>query len=382
MVAGVAAFNGIVASGNADSAGAIQATALLLSNTVGMLALVLLLGHGLVAFPQHLWLQASFPDWLEQVQEKAAGIFEQHTEARMELSQVVSTVTKTQAHVAAVETDDTLLDAAQLLADECPSDIHRSRAGSVRFGRHEHVTLATLAALRYEVRLAASTFALLEHRLEATKLLAWELQDIIASWEREDGVQRIKWSFGKEQGSELEWYWHVKARPALYKTGACFAGLFSTLVLVGQVGLLADTPQASLFWLCVNGSANTSTAWATFFTFVVLAYVTAAAVPPPLLPLPPLLLLLRPRAAHSLTLSLISPLSGTWASSRRGRCSACGSRPPSTWRATSAPTRGRCRSPPGSAASSSPLWCTCTSGSCSRTTSPRGRGARTSLGWC
>lgn len=81
------------------SADAILLSLVVISNTFGLFVLMLLLGYGLISFPQMLWLKGDIKRQLNMSQQKAASRFKDLGEISLSMSMAVSDVMKTKQDV-------------------------------------------------------------------------------------------------------------------------------------------------------------------------------------------------------------------------------------------------------------------------------------------
>jgi hypothetical protein len=81
------------------SADAVLLTIVVISNTGGLFVLMLLLGYGLISFPQMLWFRGDIKRQLNTAQQKAASRFKDLSEISLNMSMAVSNVMKTQQDV-------------------------------------------------------------------------------------------------------------------------------------------------------------------------------------------------------------------------------------------------------------------------------------------
>ena len=102
-VAGAIFFGILVGEGVVDaSADAVLLTVVLLSNTAGLIIIMLLLGYGLVSFPQMLWHKGNLKRQLNIAQQKAASRFKDLGETSLSMSMAVADVMKTKQEVSSV----------------------------------------------------------------------------------------------------------------------------------------------------------------------------------------------------------------------------------------------------------------------------------------
>ena len=99
-VAGAIFFGILVGEGVVPPNGdAVLLTAVLISNTLGLIILMLLLGYGLIQFPRTLWDLGNLEVALGQAQNKAATRFRDLGDASLNVSMAVADVMKTQQEV-------------------------------------------------------------------------------------------------------------------------------------------------------------------------------------------------------------------------------------------------------------------------------------------
>jgi len=96
IVFGILVAKGILGSSNA----AILLTIILISNTINLFILMLLLGYGLIAYPQMLWHTASVDNSLLTAQQNAVSQYKSFNDVSIAASQVVADVRKTKEQLA------------------------------------------------------------------------------------------------------------------------------------------------------------------------------------------------------------------------------------------------------------------------------------------
>lgn len=90
----------LVGEGVVDaSADALLLSLVVVSNTFGLFVLMLLLGYGLVSFPQSLWMKGDLKRQLNLAQQKAASRFKDLGDISLNMSMAVSDVMKTKQDV-------------------------------------------------------------------------------------------------------------------------------------------------------------------------------------------------------------------------------------------------------------------------------------------
>ena len=102
VVLGAIFFGILVGEGVVDAdANAVLLTIVLLSNTAGLVVIMVLLGYGLVSFPQMLWHKGNLKRQLNMTQQQAASRFKDLGEASLKMSMAVADVMKTRQEVRA-----------------------------------------------------------------------------------------------------------------------------------------------------------------------------------------------------------------------------------------------------------------------------------------
>lgn len=101
-ILGLIFFGILVGEGVVDAnANAVLLTIVLLSNTAGLVVIMLLLGYGLVSFPQMLWHKGNIKRQLNMAQQKAATRFKDLGDISLNMSMTVADVMKTKQEVSA-----------------------------------------------------------------------------------------------------------------------------------------------------------------------------------------------------------------------------------------------------------------------------------------
>ena len=163
-------------AGYFDSLEAVSVTIKAVSNTGGLIAIVLLLGYGLVEFPRSLWTSANMEQQLELSQADAAVEYKAFGEMSLKCSMSVANVVRTR-QAAEKTKNQKHINACNMMMLDCPKEFRSGHAGTAL----ANISIDTLANLRRRLRQDASNFEICKSRLERIKLRAYFLEDIIAS---------------------------------------------------------------------------------------------------------------------------------------------------------------------------------------------------------
>lgn len=113
---------GVLLGQHIGSTDAFKLAAIIVSNTVYELVLMILLGYGLVEFPRAVWRHSDLERHLRLVQMKAANDFKDISDAQFEVGLVIASVMKTRAQLPKHVTDK-----VQRAMDILVAGIHMSR---------------------------------------------------------------------------------------------------------------------------------------------------------------------------------------------------------------------------------------------------------------
>ncbi len=160
---------------------AVLLTGVLITNTIGLIFLMFLLGYGLVVFPQTLWAYGNLELRLLRIQQKAALEFKNLGDASFDISICVSNILKTKQEVFLMAThcfvlkfyitdssnqlpryaDQTLNEAMDIIISECPTDFTSSKIGQVAVEKKSgKVTVSSLAELRRKLYWDRASYAM------------------------------------------------------------------------------------------------------------------------------------------------------------------------------------------------------------------------------
>jgi hypothetical protein len=256
--------------------GALQLSAVIVTNTVYETMLMFLLAYGLAQFPQMLWYSADLNYSLLQAQMRASTSFKRLGDASLDVSLVVSDVMKTKKHLEQ-QNNSNLADAMRVLLADVPDGFTSSTMGKVAVDKKGQVTVDTLAELRTRLCVRKDTYRMALGGVEGVKLRAYNLEDVVAASTRADGKESIYWSLYAKESTRAEWLWHIKILPVLRRVGAVLALAVAIFMLMGVMGSINGASSAiSIYYHIVHSDSATAGGIVIFvlFTLGYTAYIT------------------------------------------------------------------------------------------------------------
>jgi len=256
-------------------AGALQLSAVIVTNTVYETMLMFLLAYGLAQFPQMLWYSADLNYSLLQAQMRASTSFKRLGDASLDVSLVVSDVMKTKKHLEA-QNDTKLADAMKVLLMDVPDGFTSSTMGKVAVDKKGQVTVDTLADLRTRLCVKKDTYRMALGGVEGVKFRAYNLEDVVAAASRTDGKESIYWSLYAKESSRTEWLWHLKILPWCRRIGAVLALAIAIFMLLGVMGSINGAKGVSIYYHIVHSDSANAGGIVIFvlFTLGYTAYIT------------------------------------------------------------------------------------------------------------
>jgi hypothetical protein len=302
-------FGVLVGQGVVDASGdAVLLTIVVISNTTGLFILMLLLGYGLISFPQMLWGRGDLKRQLNVAQQKAASRFKDLSEISLNMSMAVSNVMKTQQDVSSLDLSfltsltvspcccylpislcrslsvalslslslslsrsqlkssascsPELSRAIQICVEECPAEFTSARLGKVAIDKKAgKVTLESLAALRGEVISLKGSFKMCQGKVEEAKRNAYYYEDVLEAMATKpsSGDERvIKWSLAPPS-TPWEYNWHVTYKPLLFRLLALLAAILSVFSYLGIIGTMNGVgPGVSVYFLAIHNDSSSA----------------------------------------------------------------------------------------------------------------------------
>lgn len=276
VVLGILAGSGAV-SGGSD---VIKTTCIALSNTVGLCAIVVLLGYGLVELPRTLWKNGDLRARLQATTMRSSEAFKALKEAGVLVSITVGNTIATNHRVSQSADSELMATMALVMHDtqQLADEFRSSAQGEPAVDAAGNVTTATLAELRRRLNRERGNFRAAQGRVERLKLLSYYLEDVCSSIQRDDGVEKVRWSFNMPESTHRQWVWHVRSKPAIYRLLGVVCACLSAFIVFGEIGMLAGRNSSlSVFSLIVH-SHETSPRGVVAFVFFSLGYYATAVV--------------------------------------------------------------------------------------------------------
>lgn len=128
--------------------------------------------------------------------------------------------------------------------------------GTVAANKKGQITIDTLAALRTRMNVIKSKYRGAQSKVEGTKILAYNLEDIVAA-KNDMGANTIKWSLLDKESTEWEYKWFIKYKPVLLKVAAVFCLVLSLFSFLGVVCSMQGVDNGvSVYFRAVHGSED------------------------------------------------------------------------------------------------------------------------------
>ena len=159
-----------------------------LNNTIGLFAIVFLLGFGLIELPKQLWYSSSIYQRLKCIEINAAHEFRKKDEAYFDLLEIVSTAYKTciEAEKVTKKRDLQINKYIEGINNDLPPSSLISKKGSggeIKKDKHGFVTVQILANIRANLNKRKRNLLIAESRCVRTSKEAFYVQDLVTSQE-------------------------------------------------------------------------------------------------------------------------------------------------------------------------------------------------------
>jgi len=222
----------------APNASAILLTAILITNTLWLIFLMLLLGYGLVMFPLALWIKADPYNYLNIIQHEAATEFEKLTSAYSNIFLCISNIQKTERELKYDDKiDQNIIDALDKLVKNCPVDLSPFDAGGIITNKStNNTTIGSLADYREKLYWDSALFTTSQGKLARLQTKIYFLEDLIDTI-NDDQADVIKWSFQK-QGSRFEFMWYITIKPYLLRLCSLMCVILSICSYLGAISTI------------------------------------------------------------------------------------------------------------------------------------------------
>jgi len=260
----------LIAGGYFDSLEAVSVTVKAISNTVGLVAIVLLLGYGLVEFPRSVWMAANIEHQLELSQADAAVEYKAFGEMSLKCSMTVADFIKTKKNVEKMK-NQRYIAACSVIELSCPKEFRSGSAGEA-LGL---VSIDSLAFLHARLKRDSSNFDICKARLERIKMRAYFLEDLLNS-RREHianpGAEKsIKWSF-EPPSSARTFDWYNEYRPWLMRISSIMLWVLSFAILMAYIAVMVGYDSGLSFFTYVTHRQGAHVGGITVFTLLTLGY--------------------------------------------------------------------------------------------------------------
>jgi hypothetical protein len=272
-VAGIIFFTILVTTNVVEpSLDAVLLTIVLLSNTGGLAVLMILLGYGLVSFPQMLWMKGDLNRQLQMSQQQAASRFKAFLEISHTISLLCSNVLKTESELAAnPSSDPAIARAIAVIVRECPSEFKSETMGTIASDKDGKITIDSLAKLRSSLFYLSSSYEMAQGKVEVAKVNAYYYEDLLEAKARLDGIKSIKWSFDPES-TEREYTYHIYIRPFLFRVLSLMSIAMSVFSSLGIVGTMNGVGKSLSVYATVIHAESTSGSGICVFVIITLLY--------------------------------------------------------------------------------------------------------------
>lgn len=258
-----------------SSTSAVLLTIVLITNTVYLTFLMFLLGYGLIVFPQRVWELGDYKKRLVRIQNRVAKIYEDMSEASLEISLCVADILKTKESLDRSRSNE-LEKELEILMMLCPEEFSSSKAGHAAIDEKTgKVTVKTLAFLKSKLQQNKEKYIMSQRKVEELQYTAYFLEDVISSID--SGSGSIKWSFKKES-SNSEYIWYTKLQPIVCKFFGIFFGIVSLFSYLGVLGSINGKLLNGSVYNVIVHSNNTSGAGIVIFTMLTLGYLCYVAM--------------------------------------------------------------------------------------------------------
>lgn len=263
---------------------AILLTLILLTNTIGLLMLMVLLGYGLVVFPQIIWNYGNYNYRLNRVKNKAMIQYNQMNDCKFKISMCISNIRKTQEELK-IKTiqnkkfkkeNEDISHMVEIMNTEAPKEFTSSTLGKVLVDEETNkITLKKLASERKKMLNYKQIYLVSVKRVEIMENNAYWLEDVINAINSNKNL--IVWTFQENSQNKLikklEYCWYILILPIIFKIlGVCFLGL-SILSYIGVIGTIHSIPlDFSVYFITIHNK-NITGSQIIVFVFFTLGYV-------------------------------------------------------------------------------------------------------------
>jgi hypothetical protein len=155
---------------------------------------------------------------------------------------------------------------------ECPSEFRSDRMGTVAADKKGRISVDTLAALRTRLNLLKFKYRSSQAKVEGTKILAYNLEDIVSA-KNNMATNTIHWSLFDTESTPAVYNWHIKTKPILLKVLAGVCLVMSIFSFLGVVCSMAGVDnRVSVYFLAVHDTQNANRGGIALFILITLGY--------------------------------------------------------------------------------------------------------------
>lgn len=248
---------------------AVLLVTIIMTNTLGLTFLMMLLGYGFIIFPIRMWENGSYSKQLNNVQHKASILYQEMRDDSVDISLCVANVLKTAEYLKKMGKFETEIEELMALS---PPEFTAKKAGEIAVDKDNHVTLKSLANLKYRLIEKKSNYYITEKKVKLLEEYAWSLEDIIDTINSEKDI--IEWTIqpSHQINKKMEYVWYVKVKPILFKILSVLFFVTSFFSFLGVIGSIKGVPLKTSVYFVILHANNVTGAGIVIFTLLTLGY--------------------------------------------------------------------------------------------------------------
>lgn len=221
-----------------------------ISNVWGLFLIMVLLGYGLVVIPRRLWNKGNLEGYLRYYQFMATELEDCKIEARYSLEQVTKLICAAEKTLIL---SDPLMNYVEVMVAKVPEYIldqqraqrpHENKESVAALGE---ITAKRLGLLHAQLKKALAEYSRTQSRWTSFLVKAFKHEDIVLNRDN-PGKKIVSYLWKSPQGrfarqrEVLEWVWHTRLNPILYRLCALISAILSIFVVLGEITLFIPTP--------------------------------------------------------------------------------------------------------------------------------------------
>ena len=252
------------------SVDAILLTSILITNTMWSIFLIFLLGYGLIMYPVSVWNRNDLNTRLLKIQYQAAIEFGKLTKSYSDIFLCIIDIKRTKRLLEEdKEENKKLIDAIQILIDNCPIELPFIDAGDIIIKKNINKTsIGSIASYHQKLYWDTAIFTTSQGKLSYLQMKVYFLDDLVNA---SDETQQISWSF-KPIGTHNEYIWYLYIKPILYKIFAVMFGILSICSYLGIMGSIQGIPKNISPYFVIIHSEGITDIQIVFFVLVTIGY--------------------------------------------------------------------------------------------------------------